>query len=114
MKHLRLNQIAIWKPKAIDELTVRESPAGRPYEENNILKPTTAKSYRYAKNYQVGRGRASTKYCLFVITYDNDRESIEKQLDDIAKTITATKARNAISNATNADFEWLGESLKEK
>lgn len=109
MKMLELNRIAIWRPKLIDEMTIRESGAGRPFAENHIIKKTTAKTYRYAKNYDRG-----TKFCLFVITYSDKAKDVEKQLDKIAKKIDLQTATSAVINSTDSSFEYLDNYLEEK
>lgn len=79
---LILNQIAIWRPKLFDELTVRETAPGRLAVVNGEATRTTKKTYRYAKNYQY----KDTKYCLFFITYDNDAKKAESFLDSVKIT----------------------------
>ena len=110
MKALELNRIAIWRPKLIDGLTVRESGAGRPFAENHIIKKTTAKTYRYAKNYE----KKDVKFCLFVISYLNDAKKAEAQLDKIAKKIDVEMAKNVVANSTNVSFEYTGFYLEDK
>ena len=102
MKLLDLNRIAIWRPKLIDDFTIRESGAGRPFVENKILSKTTAKTYRYAKNYE----RDGNKFCLFVVTYSKKAESAEKQLDKIAKKVEIP--------ANLSDFEYTNYYLEDK
>lgn len=102
MKLLELNRIAIWRPKLIDEFTIRESGAGRPYAENKILSKTTAKTYRYAKNYE----RDGKKFCLFVVTYSKKAKTAEKQLDKIAKKVEIP--------ANLSDFEYTNYYLEDK
>ena len=110
MKTLELNRIAIWRPKLIDELTVRESGAGRPFAENHIIKKTTAKTYRYAKNYE----KKQTKFCLFVISYLADAKKAEEQLDKIAKKIDVDDAKKIVAQSTNVSFEYTNFYLEEK
>lgn len=110
MKALELNRIAIWRPKLIDGLTIRESGAGRPFAENHIIKKTTAKTYRYAKNYE----KKGVKFCLFAISYANDAKKAEAQLDTIAKKIKADEAKKMIANSTNATFEYTNYYLEDK
>ena len=103
MKALELNRIAIWRAKLLDDFTIRESGAGRPYlADNKILSKTTSRTYRYAKNYE----KDGTKFCLFVVTYSKDAESAEKQLDKIAKKI---KPSDDLS-----DFEYTKYNLEVK
>lgn len=102
MKLLELNRIAIWRPKLLDNLTVRESGAGRPFADNKILSKTTAKTYRYAKNYT----KDGAKFCLFVVTYSKDAEDVEKQLDAIAKKVEPAEK-------SYDDFEYTDYYLQE-
>lgn len=103
MKLLELNRIAIWRAKLLDEFTVRESGAGRTFVENKIISKTTAKTYRYAKNYSKKDG---TKFCLFVVTYSDDAAKVEKRLDSVAKKI---KVEGNLS-----DFEYTKYYLEEE
>ncbi len=110
MKALELNRIAIWRPKLLDDFTIRESGAGRPFAENHIIKKTTAKTYRYAKNYE----KDKIKFCLFVITYSNDAKDVESQLDKIAKKIGAKTAEEYVSKSSDVSFNYLDIYLEEK
>lgn len=110
MNTLALNQIALWKPKLFDQLTIREAGAGRPYIENKIIKKTTDKTYRYAKNYEKGKH----KFCLFVITYANNADVVERQLDDVAKKLKASEIAKAVEDSTDATFTYTKYSLEEK
>ena len=76
---LILNKIAIWRAKLFDELTVRETAPGRLAVEDGKVIRTIKKTYRYAKNYRFG----DTVYCLFFITYDDNKDRAEKFLDSV-------------------------------
>lgn len=103
MKALELNRIAIWRAKLLDNFTIRESGAGRPYlSDNKIISKTTATTYRYAKNYEKDDG---TRFCLFVVTYSKDADSAERQLDKIAKKIELSD--------NLSDFEYTKYYLEE-
>lgn len=93
-----------------DDLTIRESGAGRPFAENHIIKKTTARTYRYAKNYE----KKNVKFCLFVITYNADAKKIEKQLDNIAKKIDVDMAKEIVAKSTNVSFEYTDFYLEDK
>jgi len=108
MKHLRLDEVAIWRAKLTDELTVRENPAGRPYEDNNIIKKTTKVAYRYAKNYEL----EGAKFCLFIFTYDKKAKTIEKFLDKVAKTVTAEQIKSVEGAGLFSGFEWINVKYK--
>lgn len=114
MKTLELNRIALWKPKLCDDFTIREAGAGRPYAENNIILKTTAKTYRYAKNYSRGKGKSKVSFCLFVVTYSNDGENAEKQLDKIAKKIDIEFVQKVVSESTTTNFEYTDFFMEEK
>lgn len=90
---LILNQIAIWRPKLFDELTVRETAPGRLAVEDGTPIRTAKKTYRYAKNYQY----KDTRYCLFFITYDDDADKAEKFLDSVKVTAKDLKDLNSFS-----------------
>lgn len=111
MKNLRLDEVALWRAKLTDEMTVRENPIGRPYEDNNIIKKTTSVAYRYAKNYTVDK----EKFCLFIFTYDKNKKEVEKFLNKVAKTITVDMVKKAKEEATMfSNFEWLNIKYKEE
>lgn len=110
MNTLELNRIALWKPKLCDELTIRASGAGRPYIENNTIKKTTAKTYRYAKNYK----KKDTAYCLFVITYTDKANIVEAQLDKIAEKLKIKEIEEAVSKSTSSSFTYTKYFLEEK
>lgn len=102
MNTLELNRIAIWKPKLIDELSIRPSGAGRLYADNKVIKKTTATTYRYAKNYE----KKNTKFCLMVVSYSDKAKYIEQQLDKIAKKLKTIQP--------DSNFEYLDYYLEEK
>lgn len=112
MKTLRLDEVAIWRAKPTDELTIRSNPAGRPYEDNNIIKKTEDVAFRYAKNYEKG----DKKFCLFVFTYDDNAKAVEKFLDKVAKAVTVTQVKeiNEYSVGIFGDFEWLNVKYERK
>ena len=110
MKTLELNRIAIWRPKLLDDFTIRESGAGRVFAENHIIKKTTARTYRYAKNYE----KDGIKFCLFVITYLADAKKAEKQLDKFAKKVDAKKAEDVVKNSSDVSFEYTDFYLEAK
>lgn len=110
MNILVLNRIALWKPKLFDELTVRETGAGRQHLVDGEMKKTIAKTYRYAKNYE----KSKRKFCLIVITYLNDAELVENKLDKIAKKIKASEIDVALANTTDSTFEYINYYLEDK
>ena len=81
---LYLNRVAIFKKTASTELETKVSPAGRTYVEDNIVKVTDKKTYRYLKNYLVKKKH----FCIYVFTYSENAKYFEKELDKIAKKIT--------------------------
>lgn len=110
MNALELNRIAVWQPKLIDELTVREAGAGRAHLQDGIISKTTAKTYRFAKNYQKGE----TKFCLFVVSYRKDAKAVEKELDKIAKKITEATAKKVVLESNATTFQYTDYFLEEK
>lgn len=109
MNMFELNRIAIWRPKAIDSLTIREAGAGRPYIENKIISKTKKKTYRYAKNYVVGE----TKFCLFVNTYSKNKKQVEADLDRIALVIDEAQAQEVAIEQDFMSFKYTDYFIKE-
>ena len=107
---LELNRIALWKPKLFDELTVREYGVGRAYVEDNTIKKTIDKTYRYAKNYEKGRH----KFCLFVITYANNADVVERQLDKIAKKLKVADIESALETSSDSSFTYTNYYMENK
>lgn len=110
MKTLELNRIALWRPKLLDEFTVRESGAGRPFVQDKIISKTTKKTFRYAKNYKTG----DVKFCLFVITYLDDAKVAEKRLDEVAEKIEPAVAQKVVIDSSNSNFEYTDFYMEEK
>lgn len=104
-----IDKIAIWKSDFHKETyTVREMPLGIKYRnELGIASVSDKIIYRYAKNYEVGK----TDYLLFVRTFSNDKDAVEKRLDEVAKTIKEAEAKKAIM-ASQDDFIYLDKTLK--
>lgn len=109
------SQIAIWRPKLYDKLTVSTMPAGVVYREpgSQAYVKSTVEMYRYAKNYTTGKGKNAIKFCLFVRDFVDDSKNVEKQLDAVAKGVTVEQAREINSRADYNDFDYLNEFLKE-
>lgn len=108
MKHLELNRIAIWSPKALDEFSVRKSPAGRTALKNGVFTKTDKETYRFAKNYSTGKGKTAQKFCLFFVSYDDDQKNAEAFLDSVAKNqIDIATVQRALMTASVSDFEYL-------
>lgn len=112
--NLYLNRVIIWKPKLYDKFAVRESAAGRLYYENGIAKKTKDKTYRYAKNYEIGDGDLKTKYCLMFLTPSSDAAAAEKFLDETSKKLDLAQVQHAVMVATDASFEYTDIMYEEK
>lgn len=110
-----IDNVAIWRSIATDGLSIREVPKGKRYKTLNSdeLIMSNRVFYRYAKNYTVGTGKNKIKYCLFVRTMIDDKSYIEGQLDDIAKTITTTRAKQVYEKEGYTDFDYLDSTIKE-
>lgn len=106
INRLFLNRVAIWKPKLNDEFSVRQTPAGRVYFEHNIAKTTQSPTYRYAKNYSIGKGKNAVKFCLMFITESISEKTIERFLDETAQKIDIAFAQQVAINTTNMSFEY--------
>lgn len=103
-KQLELNRLAIWQPKALDEFTMRVSPAGRKYMKNGLVRVTQHDSYRYAKNYKLKGG----KVCLFIVCEDRQDEKVmEKWLNKKSKEIDESVVQKALITSSVSEFEYL-------
>lgn len=104
-----LNQVAIWRACGATKLNKRTSPAGTVVR--SLSNPVYAKSavpvIRYCKDYTIGSGKSTVSFCLFTRTEVENDDLVEKQLDDVAKTITKEQALRASANATMENFEYL-------
>lgn len=85
MDRLLLDRVAIWGVKATDGLSVKNQPAGRIYFENEIAKTTNTPTYRYAKNYEIKKGRKVLRFCLMMTSRSDSFSEIEAFLDDVSK-----------------------------
>lgn len=89
---IQLNQIAVWKPKRVGDLTVKDFAKGRRVLDGKDEKRTTATTYRYAKNYKT-KGKNPIEYSLIVLTYDGERKEVEKDLDRIALVLSEKEVK---------------------
>lgn len=103
---LILNRVAIWRPKLNDEFSVRQSPAGRVYFEHNIAKTAQSPTFRYAKNYKIGKGKNAVKFCLMVLTPSESEKAIEEFLDKTSEKIDIAFAQQVSMTATDVSFEY--------
>lgn len=110
MNTLKLNDIAIWKPKLKDEFRAKKSPAGRIYFENNIARKADQPIFSYAKNYTIG----DTKFCLFVMLFESNEKVVEQGLDVFAKTLKESEVKKIVSLVGENDFEYTGGRLEIK
>ena len=110
-----LNNIALWRPKRTDDLSVIKQPKNtRIYDpETKLYKLADKPIYRYAKNYTVGK-KTPIWFCLFARTYSDDAKIVEDALDNVAKTVTVAQAKAANLNPDYADFEYLNKLIEEK
>ena len=106
INRLILNRVAIWKPKLNDDFSIRQSPAGRVYFEHNVAKTTQTPTFRYAKNYTIGKGKSAVKFCLMLMSELQAEKAIEKFLDETAKKIDIAFAQRVAMTATDASFEY--------
>ena len=116
VNQLYLNRVIIWRPKLKDEFAVRESPKGRTYFENGVARITKEPTYRYAKNYTIGKGKNAVKFCLMFLTPSapsTSGKNIEKFLDETAQKIDIAQVQMAVLNATNVAFEYTDFYFKE-
>lgn len=106
VNQLILDRVAIWRPKPKDNFAVRQSPAGRVHFERGIAKTTKNPTFRYAKNYSIGKGKNAVKFCLMLMTESVSEKSIEKFLDDTSKKIDIAFAQRVVMNSTDVSFEY--------
>ena len=109
-----IDNIALWRAKINDAFTVRTSPIGTRYKDQNGANQVAVKPvYRYAKTYTVKDGKSDLKVSLFVRTLCTDAKAVEKRLDEVAKTIKPAQARKVITNPVYTAFEYLNKYLEE-
>ena len=109
-----LNQIALWRPKLNDQMTILRQPAGLRVLDSatKLYKLVEKPIIRYAKNYIAGKGKTAVKFSLFVRTYSEDEKAVESRLDEVAKNITVAQARKINSRALFEDFDYLNERME--
>ena len=105
-----LNQIAIWHESGAKELNVKAVPAGRTYRtvDSPVYSKTNTVTYRFAKDYTVKK----VKFCLMVLSDISEPSIVEKQMDDIAKSITKEQALEIAANSTVVSFKYLPAVVK--
>lgn len=108
-----LDRVAIWRPKNNDSLSVRYDKPGRAYFKNNVRHLSDKPIIRYAKNYSIGKGKNATKFCLFIMSFEESRKLIESYLDGVAKDIDKSFVQKILMSDDKMDFEWLDEYYKE-
>ena len=117
---IELTRIALWR--SVNNLPIGSiHKATSPANSLTVL-PKNSKIFqnnmkplnRYVKNYEVGKGNSKVGFALFVRTMTDDDESIESQLDAVAKKITKDEALAASQAPNYLDFNYLNEYLKEK
>lgn len=94
-----LNKIAIWRAYGSETINARPAPLGTRYREvdSPIYKNANKQMVRYAKDYSIGK----IKYCLFLRTFCEDIEVVEKALDSVAAKLEKTYV---LENTHNADL----------
>ena len=111
---VNINRVAIWRATLAEEINVKISPPGRHYLENNVEKISDQEMYRYVKNYKVGKGESAIDFCLFIITFSDSINHVEKFLDEVAKTIKPEYAKKVVDESNMTNFAYLDEFYKEK
>lgn len=109
MNIIEVDRVALWRRMGVSGLTTRQHPAGTAVKERGAedISRTTAKLYRYAKDYE--------NFCLFARTYSQNAAAVEKQLDAIAAKVTPDQVAEMMSGTIlePASFVYLDEFLKE-
>lgn len=101
---IQLNQIAVWQAKRLDGLSVKSSPAGRRVLDGKDEVKTTKKTYRYAKNYQIGEGDDALRYSLLTVTYDSAKTKVEEDLDRIALVLTREEVTKILESKDSLGY----------
>lgn len=110
MNVIKLDTIAVWRPKLNDCFRAKSSAPGRTYYENNIAKKSDEPIVSYAKNYTRNR----VKFCLFVMSFAKDEKEIEKFLDATSKTIDLDFIKDVVSKSTATDFAYTDIKMEIK
>lgn len=110
MNNIELNRVAIWRAKHLDQMTEKVTPPGRIAFKDKVAFKTTHETHRFAKNYRSDDGSA---FCLFAITYRDDAEAIEKELDEIAEQLDEAEIAKAVETASDVSFTYTKHNLKE-
>jgi len=112
MNDLILNQVAIWRGCGAKKLNIKKVAPGRRYRNpgSPVFATTDKVGYRYAKDYSVDK----VIFCLMVFTTIDSKNSIEKQLDQAAKSVTKEQALKISAGATPTNFEYLAAIVKEE
>ena len=115
MLEIYLNRLAVWKPIGVDGISVRPSPSGVSYltKDSLVYKQSDGPLYRYAKNYEVGKGKNKVKFSVFLRT-DRTDYKIEAEIDEIAKTIPQDYIEKAIKDASFTNFVYTDLYIKDK
>lgn len=102
-------------PCGSDKLNKRIAPAGERYRKRgtNIYQVSQKPLFRYAKDYQIGKGKSAVKFCLFVRVAEESDDMVEAELDRIAKEISKEEALKATLNATIHDFTYTQYFIEE-
>lgn len=115
MLEIYLNRVAVWKAVAKDELDMRPSPNGISYltKDSLVYKQSDGPLYRYAKNYEVGKGKNKVKFSIFLRT-DRTDDKIESEMDELASTIPKDFVDKALENASFTSFVYTDLYIKDK
>lgn len=112
MNTIEIDRIALWKQTGISGLTTRVHSAGTKVVErgSSVLTPSTAKVFRFAKDYKTEAGLFS----LFVRTYSEDSAEVESALDSVAQSITEEQVLELMSRIILEPyyFEYLDNYLE--
>lgn len=108
---IQINQIAVWRPKRSDGVTVRDFAKGTRVRDGKDEVRTTAITHRYFKNYET-KDKTPIKYSLSVLTYDGNQEEVEKDLDRIALILTEREVKPILES--KGSFGFTDYFIKER
>ena len=107
-----LDKVAIWRPCVVDELSVRAEPIGRSHQVGSVIVKSDKPIFRYSKNYKIGKGESTIKFCLFIRTHSDAEKSIETFLNKVAKKVDKELAQKMNDDPVFTNFEYLDEFYK--
>ncbi len=105
--NIYIDRIAVWQEIPTNGLSVRANAPGMVYyDRQNVAQISDSVLVRYAKNYEIKKGKKKLAFSLFILTADQDQIAIEKKLDDTATEFKFEYVQLALEEASLSDFVW--------